>query len=109
MKLQSKHQPEFQEVDMPQVLGEHVCRVVIYINIEDFNVLLFDHFTNVVVPNINMLGSSLSHRVRRDENGALVVASNRDRSKLIADLAEKLADPDYLAAAIRERHILCFC
>ena len=94
---------------MAQVLGEHVSRVVIAVDEEDFDVSLCYDFPDVVVPNINMLGSSLSHRVRRDENGALVVASNRDRSKLIADLAEKLADPDYLAAAIRERHILCFC
>ena len=94
---------------MAQVLGEHVSRVVIAVDEEDFDVSLCYDFPDVVVPNINMLGSSLSHRVRRDEDGALVVASNRDRSKLIADLAEKLADPDYLAAAIRERHILCFC
>ena len=94
---------------MAQVLGEHVSRVIIFIDEEDFDVSLCYDFPDVVVPNINMLGSSLSHRVRRDENSALVVASNRDRSELIADLAEKLADPDYLAAAIRERHILCFC
>ena len=73
MKLQSKHHPEFQEFDMPQVLGEHVCRVVISINIEDFNVLLFDHFTNVVVPNIDVLRSTLSHWVGRDEDQALII------------------------------------
>ena len=73
MKLQSKHQPEFQEFDMPQVLGEHVCRVVISINIEDFNVLLFDHFTNVVVPNIDVFGLTLSHWVGRDEDRALII------------------------------------
>ena len=94
---------------MAQVLGEHVSRVVIAVDEEDFDMSLCYDFPDIVVPNINMLGSSLSHRVRRDEDGALVVASNRDRSELIADLAEKLADPDYLAAAIRERHILCFC
>lgn len=94
---------------MAQVLGEHVSQVVIAVDEEDFDVSLCYDFPDVVVPNINMLGSSLSHRVRRDEDGALIVASNGNRSELIADLAEKLADPDYLAAAIRERHILCFC
>ena len=94
---------------MAQVLGEHVSRAVIAVDEEDFDVSLCYDFPDVVVPNINMLGSSLSHRARRDEDGALVVASNGNRSELIADLAEKLADPDYLAAAIGERHILCFC
>ena len=93
---------------MTKVLGKHICRVVCTIDEEDFDVSLCYDFPDVVVPNINMLGSSLSHGVGRDEDGALIVASNRNRSELIADLAEKLADPDYLAAAIRHRHVFCF-
>ena len=51
------------ELDVSQVLGEHVSRVVIAVDEEDFDVSLCYDLPDVVVPNINMLGSSLSHRV----------------------------------------------
>ena len=45
---------------MAQVLGKHVSRVVIPVDEKYFDVTLGDDFPDVVVPDVNMLGSSQS-------------------------------------------------
>ena len=108
MKLQSKHQPEFQEFDMPQVLGEHVCWVVITIDKEDLNLLVVDDFPDIMVANVDVLRPTLRYRVGANEDCSLVVTADWNGTELVADLFHEHLEPNYLATAIADRHILSF-
>ena len=73
---------------MSQVLGEHVCGVIISVDIENLDVLPLDDFANVVIANVNVLRSTLSHSIGRDEDRALVVTTDRDGSEPVANFSK---------------------
>lgn len=62
-----------------------------------------------MISNVDVLAFSLSDGVLSYENSTEVVALDGDRAEYKSNFLEKLSDPDDLAAAIGERHVLCFC
>ena len=73
---------------MSQVLGEHVCGVIISVDIENLDVLPLDDFANVVIANVNVLGTTLSHLIGCHEDGALTISADWDSAEVVADLAK---------------------
>ena len=55
VKLKAKFCPELLELDMTQVFGEHICRVVCTINEEDFDSSIFNDLAYVVIADLDVL------------------------------------------------------
>ena len=91
---------------MSEVLGEHVCGIVVSVDVEDFDKLALNDLADVVVANVNVLGTTLRDRVVCHKDRTLVVTADGKRTELVADLAHERPDPDYLAATVAERHVL---
>jgi len=84
------------------------------------SVLPGDDFSNIMIPDVNMFGTSFGDRVGCDENRTLIVSADRDWLEAVSKLPHKGMHPDNLAATVGERHVfslgggqgngfLCFC
>ena len=62
--------------------------------------------SDLVIPDIDVLRSLFSDRIRGDKNRALVISADRDGGQVVAELPQKGMHPDHLAATIREHHVL---
>ena len=62
-----------------------------------------------MIANVNVLSTALLHSVTGNEDGALVVTIDWDRSNLNPEFLNQGFDPDCLSRAILDRHILGFC
>ena len=58
---------------------------------------------------VNMLRPFFGHGIAGDEYRALVISADGDWFEIVAELPHKGMHPDYLAAAVTERHIFSFC
>ena len=106
MKFQAEHGSKLEELHRTQVLRQQIRGIVITIDEVDFCQAAVNDFTNVVVPDIDVLRSLFSDWVGGDKNRALVITADRDGRQVVAKLPQKGMHPDYLAATIRECHIL---
>jgi len=87
---------------------------------EDTSVFPRDDLSNIMIPDVNMFGTSFGDRVGCDEDGTLIVSTDWDWLEAVSELPHKGMHPDNLAATVRERHVfslgggqsngfLCFC
>ena len=106
MKFQAEHRSKLKELNRSQVLSQQIHGIVIAIDEVDFCQAVVNYLANVVVPDVDVLRSLFSDRVGGDENRALVISADRDGRQVVAELPQKGMHPDYLAATIRERHVL---
>ena len=106
MKFQAEHSSKLKELDGSQVLRQQIHGIVITIDEIDFCQATVNDLTNVVEPDIDVLRLLFSDRVRGDKNRALVISADGDGGQVVAELPQKGMHPDYLAATIRERHVL---
>ena len=65
VELKPELLPELQEQDMSEVLGEHVCWIIVARDEEEFNLLGSDKVPNVVVAQVNVFAAVFRYRVRR--------------------------------------------
>ena len=68
MKFQAEHSSKLKELDGSQVLCQQICRIVVSINEVDFGQAAVNDFANVVIPDIDVLRSFFSDRVRGDKD-----------------------------------------
>ena len=106
MKFQAEHGSKLKELHRAQVLSQQICGIIITIDEVDFCQAAVDDLANIVIPDIDVLRSLFSDRIGGDENRALIISADRDGGQVVAELPQKGMHPDYLAATIRERHIL---
>ena len=106
MKFQAKHGSKLKELHRSEILHQQICRIVITIDEVDFSQAAVYNFANIVVPDINVLQSFFSDQVGGDKDQALVIAADGDSREVVAKLPQKGMHPDYLAATVREHHIL---
>ena len=64
---------EFNELDLPQVLGEHVGGIHLSRHEHEFNLLSTYDFSDIMIPDVYVLSTALLHRVIGNEDRALVV------------------------------------
>jgi len=87
---------------------------------ENTSILLRDDLSDIMIPDINMFGTSLGDRVGCYEDRTLIVSADWDWLEAVSELRHKGMHPNNLAAAIGERHVLslsggqgnsflCFC
>ena len=67
---------------------------------------MVNYLANIVVPDIDVLQSLFSDRIRGDKDRALVISTDRDGRQVVAELPQKGMHPDYLVATIGECHVL---
>ena len=78
MEFQAEHSSKLKELDGSQVLSQQICGIVITINEVDFCQAAVNDFVDVVEPDVDVLRSLFSDRVRGDKNRALVITTDRD-------------------------------
>ena len=78
MEFQAEHGSKLEELHRTQVLSQQIHGIVITIDEVDFCQAAVNDLANVVVPDIDVLQSLFSDRVRGDENRALVISADRD-------------------------------
>jgi len=71
------------EFDIPEVLGEHIGRIVSPLDIEDLYVLVSYSIAYKVVVDWNMFGAMFSNGVVSHEIGPLIVATNGNGFKIV--------------------------
>ena len=106
MKFQAEHSSKLKELHRTQVFSQQIRGIVITIDEVNFCQAVVNDLANVVVPDVDVLRSLFSDRIRGDKDRALVISADRDGGQVVAELPQKGMHPDYLAAAIGERHIL---
>ena len=106
MKFQAEHGSKLKELHRSEILRQQICRIVITIDEVDFGQAAVYNFTNIVVPDIDVLRSFFSDQVGGDKDQALVITADGDGREVVAKLPQKGMHPDYLVATVRERHIL---
>ena len=106
MKFQAEHGSKLKELHRTQVLSQQIRGIIITIDEVDFCQAAVNDLANVVVPDIDVLQSLFSDRIRGDKNRALVISADRNGGQVVAELPQKGMHPDYLAATIGERHVL---
>ena len=106
MKFQDEHISKLKELDVSQVFCQQIRGIVITIDEVNFCQAAVNHLTNIVVPDVDVLRSLFSDRIRGDKNRALIISADRDGRQVVPELPQKGMHPDYLAATIRERHVL---
>jgi len=100
IELQAKHFSAFVEFYLPQVLSEHISGIV-HARDKLQHDLIFDYlFTNVMVANIDVFGSTLSDWVLSDKDRSLVVTADRGGMRMETELPQKLTYPDDLSGTI---------
>ena len=78
LEIQPQMILEFNELDLPQVLGEHVGRIHLSRHKHEFNLLGIYNFADIMIPDVYVLSTALLHRVTGNEDGALVVTVYRN-------------------------------
>jgi hypothetical protein len=63
----------FEELNMSQIFGEHICRVFSSFNKEEFYLFKVNYIPYKMVVQINVRDVLFLHWVRDKENGALIV------------------------------------
>ena len=106
MKFQAEHGSKLEELHRTQVLGQQIRGIIITIDEVDFCQAAVNDLANVVIPDIDVLRSLFSDRIGGDKNRALIISADRDGGQVVAELPQKGMHPDYLAATVRERHVL---
>ena len=78
MKFQTEHCSKLEELHRTQVLGQQIRGIIITIDEVDFCQAAVNDLVNIVVPDIDVLRSLFSDRIRGDENRALVITADGD-------------------------------
>ena len=78
MKFQAEHGSKLEELHRPKVLGQQIRGIIITIDEVDFCQAVVDYFANIVIPDVDVLRSLFSDRIRGDKNRALVISADRD-------------------------------
>ena len=78
MKFQAEHGSKLKELYRTQVLSQQICRIVVTIDEVDFCQAAVNDLANIMVPDIDVLRSLFSDRIRGDKNRALVITTDRD-------------------------------
>ena len=78
MKFQAEHGSKLEELHRTQVLSQQIRGIIITIDEVDFCQAAVNDLADIVVPDVNVLRSLFSDRIRGDENRALVIAPDRD-------------------------------
>ena len=78
MKFQAEHGSKLKELHRTQVLSQQICGIIITINEVDFCQATVNDLANIVIPDINVLRSLFSDRIRGDKNRALVISADGD-------------------------------
>ena len=92
-----------------KILGEDIGSVIFRGDEEHIDLPLSYALTHVMMLNINMFCADLLHRVRPNENAALIVSIYRYRSETYTKFKEYIAYPAHLSGAIRQCHTFCLC
>jgi hypothetical protein len=92
---------ELLEFEASKILGEDICSVIFGGDVIQHN--LFDRyaFTHIMIFYINMFGAYFLHKVRPNENAALIICIDRDRTQSHTKFKEYIAYPAHLMGAIR--------
>ena len=64
MKFQAEHGSKLKELHRPKVLSQQIRRIVITIDEVDFSQAAVNDLANIVVPDIDVLRSLFSDRIR---------------------------------------------
>ena len=78
MKIQAEHGSKLKELHRPKVLSQQIRGIVITIDEIDFCQAAVNYLANVMIPDIDVLRSLFSDRVRGDKDRALVISADRD-------------------------------
>ena len=78
MKFQAEHGSKLKELDGSQVLSQQIRGIFITIDEVYFCQAAVNDLANVVIPDIDVLRSLFSDRIRGDKNRALVISADRD-------------------------------
>ena len=106
MKFQAEHGSKLEELHRTQVFSQQIRGIVITIDEVDFCQAAVNDLANIVVPDINVLRSLFSDRIRGDKNRTLIVSADGDGGQVVAELPQKGMHPDYLVATVGECHVL---
>ena len=68
MKFQAEHSSKLKELGGSQVFSQQICGIVITIDEVDFCQAAVNDFAYVVIPDIDVLRSLFSDRIRGDKN-----------------------------------------
>ena len=98
---------ELLKFEASKILGEDIGSVIFRGDEEHVNLPLSYALTHIMILNINMFCTDLLHRVRPDENAALIVSIHWYGLEMYTKFKEYIAYPAHLLGAIRERHIFC--
>jgi hypothetical protein len=100
-ELNSKLLFELLEFEVSKILGEDISSVIFSGDMIQHN--LFDHyaFMHIMIFYINMFGVYFLHRVRPNENAALMICIDRDRTQSHTKFKEYSTYPAHLMGAIR--------
>ena len=108
-KLNTKLCSELLKFEASKILGEDIGSVIFRGDEEHIDLPLSYALTHVMIFNINMFRADLLHRVRPNENAALIVSVYRYGLETYTKFKEYIAYPAHLSGAIRQHHIFCLC
>ena len=100
---------ELLKFEASKILGEDIGSVIFRGDEEHVNLLHSYALTYVTILNINMFCMDLLHRIRPNENAALIVSIHRYGLETYTKFKEYIAYPAQLSEAIRQCHIFCLC
>jgi hypothetical protein len=81
VELNSELSLELLEFEVSKILGEDISSVIFGGDVIQHNLFDCYAFTHIMIFYINMFGAYLLHRVRPNENTALIICIDRDRTQ----------------------------
>ena len=78
MEFQAEHGSKLKELHRTQVFSQQIRGIVITIDEVDFCQAAVNDLANIVVPDVDVLRSFFSDRIRGDKNRALIISADRD-------------------------------
>ena len=100
---------ELLKFEASKILGEDIGNVIFRGDKKHIDLPLSYALTHIIILNINMFSVDLLHRIRPNENAALIVSIHWYRLETYTKFKENIAYPAHLSGAIRQRHIFCLC
>jgi hypothetical protein len=101
VELNSKLLFELLKFEASKILGEHISSVIFGGDVIQHNLFNRYALTHIMIFYIDMFGADFLHRVRPNENAALIICIDWDRTQSHAKFKEYIAYPAHLMGAIR--------
>jgi hypothetical protein len=100
-ELNAKLLPELLEFEASKILGEDISSVIFGGDMIQHNLFNCYALTHIMIFYINMSGADFLHRVRPNENAALIICIDQNRTQVYTKFKEYIAYPAHLSGAIR--------